>query len=175
MFRLHDLSPTDPLLGHVAHHNRAAVPAVNDLDPDGLASLVGEALLARALLDVTAPPDDPGHLAGFVLVLGPGLAYPSPNYAYFERTEQGRYAYVDRVVVAAGQRGRGLGHALYDQVEQAARAAGAAAVCAEVNVRPRNDPSLAFHAARGFVPVGEQDTSDTTRVRLLRRTLAPAA
>jgi len=40
-------------------------------------------------------------------------------------------------------------------VEQATTAAW---FCLEVNVRPRNDASLAFHHALGFVQVGEQET-----------------
>ena len=31
-------------------------------------------------------------------------------------------------------------------------------LCAEVNLAPRNDRSLAFHKRFGFSPVGEQET-----------------
>ena len=37
----------------------------------------------------------------------------------------------------------------------------------EVNVRPRNDVSLDFHASLGFREVGQQDTDGGKRVSLL--------
>ncbi|MFP5309448.1 MAG: GNAT family N-acetyltransferase [Actinomycetes bacterium] len=163
---LTDLTPDHPLLAEVARVNRAAVPAVNDLSVDELAHLVGMSRLARAIVAVDAP--DP-TVAALVLALPSGCGYRSENYAWFERAETQPYLYVDRVVVADAHRRLGLGARLYDEVVAAARASGAAAVCAEVNVRPRNEASLRFHEARGFVPVGEQDTGGgEKRVRLLR-------
>jgi predicted GNAT superfamily acetyltransferase len=46
----------------------------------------------------------------------------------------------------------------------------------EVNVRPRNETSLAFHEAIGFREVGQQDTDGgTKRVSLLALDLRPSA
>jgi predicted GNAT superfamily acetyltransferase len=41
----------------------------------------------------------------------------------------------------------------------------------EVNLEPRNDQSLAFHAALGFVEVGQQMTDYGTRVSLMTKPL----
>jgi uncharacterized protein len=60
---------------------------------------------------------------------------------------------------------------LYDEVERVARETGRLEVTCEVNVRPRNEASLAFHAARGSVEVGRQETDagSKTVVMLARR------
>jgi predicted GNAT superfamily acetyltransferase len=73
------------------------------------------------------------------------------------------------VVDPAGQ-GRGLGRSLYEAFVE--RAEGHTALCAEVNIRPRNDGSLAFHDDFGFAPVGEQDTeAGSKRVRMFAKEL----
>ena len=41
-------------------------------------------------------------------------------------------------------------------------------MCAEVNIKPRNERSLIFHEKFGFTPVGEQDTEGgSKRVQLM--------
>jgi uncharacterized protein len=83
--------------------------------------------------------------------------YPSANYRWFE--DRGvDHLYVDRIVVADHARRRGVAGMLYAAVERAAAEQGRAEVTCEVNVRPRNEPSLAFHAARGYAEVGRQET-----------------
>ena len=41
----------------------------------------------------------------------------------------------------------------------------------EVNLRPRNDQSLAFHAQLGFVEVGQQETDYDALVSLMAKPL----
>ncbi|MBW3659728.1 MAG: GNAT family N-acetyltransferase [Actinobacteria bacterium] len=131
-------------LPEVLVRNNAAVPAVGELDAERLAELVPMAASALAAeLD--------GDLAGFVIALPPGVAYTSPNYAWLS-SRYDDFVYVDRVVVLPQAQGRGVGRALYDAV--VARSS-ASLLLAEVNTRPRNDVSLAFHDRYGFVPVGE--------------------
>lgn len=141
--------------------NQAHVPAVGGLDREGLDRLVRQAETA-VLADLD------GDLGGFVLALPPGTSYGSPNYRWFsDRYDE--FVYVDRIVVDTARQRVGLGHRLYDAVEAATSAP---ILCAEVNVRPRNGPSLAFHERRGFAPVGEQDTDDgAKRVVLLAKAL----
>jgi predicted GNAT superfamily acetyltransferase len=77
-------------------------------------------------------------------------------------------------VLAQRLQGQGIGPRLYDAVEEAARAEGASEITCEVNVRPANPGSLAFHARLGFVEVGRQETKGgTTEVALLARPVPP--
>ena len=99
--------------------------------------------------------------------MDPGVDYDSENYRWFSE-RGGSFVYVDRIVVADGQRGGGIGRALYDAVFARAVEFGRAEVTCEVNVRPDNPESLAFHARLGFVQVGEQETKGGAyRVALL--------
>ena len=140
--------------------NASEVPKVGPLTADGLATLV-------ATCDLALVAEDDDGLAGMLLALAPGADYASPNYGFFEA--RGRdHLYLDRVAVAARARRRGVASTLYDAVEARARQDGRAEVTCEVNVVPRNDVSLRFHAARGFVEVGQQDVGDH-RVSLLAK------
>jgi uncharacterized protein len=94
-----------------------------------------------------------GAVAGFVVVLAPGTAYDSPNYRWFGERYGEAFHYLDRVVVDEAFRRRGLASAVYDVVEQAAAERGRLAL--EVNLDPPNEPSLAFHRARGYSEVGQ--------------------
>jgi uncharacterized protein len=160
------LRPLEPAhLPAVAALNAAEVPRLGPLDDEALAAHAGRCDLALVAVSPA------GDLVGFVLALGPGHDYASANYRWFER-RGGRHLYVDRVAVATSARRRGVASALYDAVEDRARADGLAEVTCEVNVRPPNPGSLAFHVARGFVEVGQQDTSGgAIRVALLAKPL----
>lgn len=150
--------------------NNAAVPAVNTLTRDSLEDLVGWS--CSCLVGA----DHDGTVAGFALLLGPGLDYPSPNYRFFtSRTlppEKADFVYLDRVVVGPDFRRRGVATTLYDHIER--EYAGSVFTC-EVNVRPANEVSMAFHVGRGFQEVGRQDTDAGAKtVALLRKPLPPA-
>lgn len=156
-------------LDRVLELNNDAVPAVGTLDVPGLARLVDQSALA---LGLTAGPEaGPGHIDGFCLVLTPGVDYASVNYAWFtERYE--RFVYLDRIVIGPDARGRGHGRALYEHVERhALEHTDADWFLAEVNLRPRNDASLAFHERMGFAEVGRQETNYGALVSMLARPL----
>jgi uncharacterized protein len=153
----------------VAALNEAEVPRLGSLGEAGLRAHLPRCDVALVAETVGGATDR--SLAGFVLALAPGRDYASENYRFFAARGTD-FLYVDRIAVGPSFRRRGIAGALYDAVEVAARAQGRAEVTCEVNLRPRNDASLAFHAARGFVEVGQQDTSGgTLRVALLALTL----
>jgi uncharacterized protein len=156
---------TDTDVVAVAALNASEVPRLGPLTEAELRSHLRRCDLAL----VAAGPD--GALAGFVLALGPGRDYGSENYRYFA-ARGSDFLYVDRVAVAPRFRRRGLAGRLYDAVEAHARATGYGEVTCEVNVRPLNHASLAFHAGRGFVELGREDRSGgSLRVALLARAL----
>jgi uncharacterized protein len=141
--------------------NDGAYPAVPITPAAELAELIGMSRLTLVA--------DDGEVAGFVVALAPGLAYPSENYTWWS-ARSSDFLYVDRIVLAPRLQGQGVGPLLYAAVEDAARADGATEITCEVNVDPPNPGSLAFHARLGFVEVGRQHTKgDTTEVALLAR------
>ena len=111
-----------------------------------------------------------GAVVGFCLVLPPGASYRSVNYAWFS-ARYDDFIYLDRVAVAPEHRGSGLGSRLYEEVE---RRTVASLFTLEVNLRPRNEGSLRFHARQGFVEVGQQETDYGALVSLMARSLRRA-
>lgn len=102
--------------------------------------------------------DVDGAFAGFVITFGPGTTYDSDNYRWFAGRYGDGFYYLDRIVLHERFRRRGLGGFVYDEVEALARKHGRMAL--EVNLVPRNDASLAFHEARGYVEVGRRGDED---------------
>ena len=164
-----DIDATDltPLLTM----NNRAIPAVNLLDAAELLDLVSMAHAAVIVVDDEAP-DTP---LGLVVTLAAGNDYESENYRWFEE-RGGDFLYVDRIVVAEGMRGRGLGQLLYERVFAEAELAGLTEVTCEVNLDPPNPGSLAFHDRLGFVQLGEQVTKGgSVTVALLSAPVFPAS
>jgi len=147
----------DDLAGALALNN-ANVPSVNELDAAELARL-----LRLSVVSLTAEVD--GDVGGFCVVLPPGVDYDSLNYAWFSARHGATgtpFAYLDRIAVDPAHRRLGIGRGLYAELRE--RLAGRYPVlCCEVNVRPRNDVSLAFHERIGFREVGQQDTAGGTK------------
>jgi predicted GNAT superfamily acetyltransferase len=157
---------TDADLDEILRHNNDAVPAVNELT---LADLEWFVESAHSFLVLDAPD---ASIAGFMIgLIGPGVPYDSMNYAWFSARYEG-FIYVDRIVVSAAGRGVGVGSTLYETFAERGRRDDYEVMLAEVNIRPRNDPSLRFHDRHGFVSVGEQDTDGgIKRVTMLEKRL----
>ncbi len=110
--------------------------------------------------------DVDGHFAGFVITFAAGAAYDGMHFAWFaERYDD--YCYLDRIVIDEPFQRRGLGTFVYDAVENGCARP---LLALEVNIDPPNEPSLAFHRARGFVEVGVEGTDDH-RVVLMTKEL----
>jgi len=97
-----------------------------------------------------------GLVAGFLIALNPGHDYASDNYRWFNTTYDD-FFYIDRIVIGDDARGQGVGSALYQQVILIASAFAPRVTC-EVNSRPPNPLSMAFHERFGFKTVGTQQT-----------------
>ncbi|TPK84829.1 GNAT family N-acetyltransferase [Mesorhizobium sp. B2-4-13] len=141
-------SPID----RIAQADEAAILALNNehaaelswLEAERLSFLLAEAFYARRI----------GDLEAFMMTFDQNANYDSPNFVWF-RERYISFIYVDRVVVAAHARGRGHARRLYRNLFDHARSAGHALVTCEVNTDPPNPASDAFHAALGFVEVGD--------------------
>ncbi len=160
-------SYSDVDLAAIHSINQSEVPAVGTETPEALAHIADQSVIA-----LVAEDDATGVVAGFCLVLAPGADYDSGNYRWFsDRYDD--FVYLDRIAIAPAFRRRGLGRALYGEVEQLAstRRATATQFTLEVNLRPRNDTSLAFHTELGFVEVGQRETGSGTIVSLMAKSL----
>ena len=144
--------------------NEAVTPAVNSLDLEELGWFLDNASYFRLVQR------HDGELLAFMIGLEQGHDCRSPNYRWFAKRHR-HFAYVDRIAVAETGRRLGLASMMYDDFID--RVAGKSGVLAcEVNTKPRNDGSLAYHQALGFKVVGTQQTENNTKeVVLLERPL----
>lgn len=117
---------------------------------------------------------DAGAPVAFLLGMTPEVPYDSPNFLWFRERHE-RFVYVDRLAVEVAHRKRGLGAALYAAAEDDARRLGMPLVCCEVNLRPENPESLAFHARLGFVREGEQVADGKLVAMLVKRLEGPGS
>ncbi len=128
--------------------NNAHTPHVNALTGEEFAWLVAHAGHFRMA-------EDAGGLAGFVLCLPAGTEYWSDNYRWFAERHSD-FLYLDRVVVSPRARRAGVGRAMYDDVHATADGRWLR-VTLEVNLRPPNPASIAFHEAMGYRRVGVRE------------------
>jgi uncharacterized protein len=150
-----------PLGGLLLALNNAHAQELSWLTPDRLAHLVGEAFHARRI----------GEVDAFLLAFDQNADYDSPNFLWFRGRYPG-FVYVDRIVVAASARGRGLAGLLYRDLFALAARDGHSIIVCEVNSAPPNPASDAFHLGLGFSEVGSARIHDGRKtVRYLLRGL----
>ncbi|HMQ94475.1 MAG TPA: GNAT family N-acetyltransferase [Amaricoccus sp.] len=148
-----DLRLSAPLGEALLALNNAHAVELSRLDPGRLELLVAQAFLAARV----------GTVDAFLLAFDERADYDSPNFRWF-RAGYDRFVYVDRVVVAPGARGRGLGRRLYDDLFAEALASGHRRIVCEVNVDPPNPASDTFHATLGFAEVGRARLPESGKV-----------
>jgi hypothetical protein len=141
--------------------NNANARELSWLEPDRLVRLVTTATLALRI----------GNVAAFLLAFDQDADYDAGNFLWF-RARHARFVYIDRVVVADSERGRGHARILYQAVSREAADAGHDRIVCEVNLDPPNLVSDAFHAGLGFVEVGRAVIGGGEKtVRYLSRSL----
>ena len=146
------VSPTSEGLEQLLDLNNAHAADLSWLTPDEFRQLIATGFRVTRLDTADA----------LMIALDQTADYASPNFQWF-RARYPRFVYVDRVVVSENARGRGAGRALYEDLFEAARAAGHTVVSCEVNLDPPNPVSDAFHARMGFTRVGEEAIHDGSK------------
>ncbi len=126
--------------------NEAHVSLLSPLTPARLGALLGWADRGDVIVV-------DGVVAGFVLTFAPGSAYDGAIFAECVSRFGDDFYYLDRVVVSDAFRRRGIAGRVYDELESVAAAY--SRMTLEVMVEPPNEPSLAFHRARGYADVVE--------------------
>ena len=144
--------------------NRESRPGVAALEEAELARLLS---LPQAHLVATRG----SEVVGYLLAFHRDAPYDGEEFLALRAILSVPYLYLDQVAVAPGLRHTGVGRSLYEQIGSVARAAGVGMLCCEVNRRPPNPGSRAFHGKLGFRPVGRLATRDGRDVELLARTL----
>lgn len=162
--RIVDLARDGGLPEPLRDLNNAFAEELSFLSAEKAAHLVAESFAAARVGDADA----------LLLAFDQDAAYDNVNFNWF-KARYTRFVYVDRIVVAPAARGRGLARALYLDLFQRAAAAGQERVVCEVNLAPPNPASDAFHAALGFLPVGEAGLPGTSPPKTVRYFCKPLA
>jgi hypothetical protein len=135
--------------------NNNAFPHVSIINEVDLSTLATQSFYFIVARDNVAIND---KIAGFLLSLPAGQPYKSQNYRWFSKRYD-RFVYIDRIVVAPNYIGQGIGAQLYDELESLGKTYASLLSC-EVNLRPPNPNSIAFHKKIGFHEVGQQETNE---------------
>lgn len=146
-FQIRNAHPND--LDSIWELNESVVPHVNSITVANFAAFLREAAYFRVAAD------DENRMQGFLIALAPEASYESPNFRWFQQ-HYADFAYIDRIAVGEQHRGQGIAEGLYADL---ARFTGdwAKWLACEVNLRPANPGSLAFHRKVGFTEVGRQE------------------
>ena len=134
--------------------NEAAVPHVNSITLDRFQDFTRSAAYFRVALLAN-------HVAGYLVAFAPGARYDSVNFLWFQE-RYGDFIYIDRIAVATSARRHGIASGLYRDFFDFARPRTGLLTC-EVNTRPVNAESKAFHESFGFREVGAQETEGGTK------------
>ena len=143
--------------------NARFVHWLSPLNTVGLAELLGRCDYARQI----------GGEAFLLGYRGDG-PYRHKNVDWLSDRLDGPYAYVDRVIVAPEAAGQGHARALYRDFAAWAAGQGITTTACEVNTRPANPASHAFHATLGFTPLGEAEYGDLAVRYYAKRITLPA-
>jgi len=135
--------------------NTEFVHWLSPLDDDRLDYILDRASYQRQIHDGT----------GVLLGYGHDVDYPDHENLGWLQGHANKlrgsdsFFYIDRVIIARDGQGKGFGQQLYDDVARFAKRSGYARLVCEVNTRPNNPASHAFHLAMGFSAIGEAEYS----------------
>ena len=132
--------------------NNAAGPAILPLDATRLRYFFKQAEYFRVA-------ERDGSMAGFLIGMGSDSDHDSSNFRWF-KDHYGAFVYVDRIVIAKGQRSAGIGRLFYADVQSFAEVR-APALVAEVFMEESTHPALLFHGSFGFHEVGQHQMPDS--------------
>jgi len=149
-------------LSTVLFLNESVVPHVNSLDMSDMLDFLAKAAYFRVASD------ERDLVVAFLIGLNPDTDYDSPNFRWFCQNIK-EFAYIDRIAVASSARRQGVAEALYDDFASSSQTWAQRLAC-EVNLRPENPGSLAFHTRVGFTQAGTLEIHNgAKKVALLTR------
>ncbi len=126
--------------------NNAAVPDLNEIT-----LLKAEWMMEHCVVPNQVMLD--GKVAGAIVVLSDHCGFDSDYYRWFTARYE-NFLYIDRVIVVAWARGRGVAKSIYAEVERVANEK-QQAIVADVYAQPPNMPSLQLHRSMGFEEIAQ--------------------
>ena len=143
--------------------NQANVPHVGSVDINWFQTYLPLAQYFRVI-------EVDNEVVGFMVAMLPSTDYKSENFLWFKK-QYGSFIYVDRIAIQSTHIGKGYGKSLYEDLALQYKDKVDMITC-EVNTRPANPDSLAFHKRLGFDAVGTLITKGgTIEVSLLRKSI----
>lgn len=94
-------------------------------------------------------------IVAFLLAFTSNSTYDSVNYLWFNQRLE-NFIYVDRIVIAGAQHGKGLGKLLYQDLFDSARKRSLGKIACEFYIQPPNEVSQKFHQSFGFYQLDTQ-------------------
>jgi predicted GNAT superfamily acetyltransferase len=149
--------------------NAASHPHVAALDAQALQCLL--ALGAEILIART----EAGVVAAYLILVAGDRDYDGEEFLALRARFGAAFLYIDQIAVAEPARRLGAARCLYQAAVGIAVVRGLRRLCCEVNTRPPNPDSLAFHLALGFEVLAPFGVSDGRQVALLTRSLGDNA
>jgi predicted GNAT superfamily acetyltransferase len=148
--------------------DQQAILTMNEESVDVLSPMDAERFdRLRDLCSLLRVIEDNGEVAGFLMGFCRGTDYDSINYRWFSENYDD-FLYIDRVVVSGRHRGRGMASRFYEYAIDWSRQRGLCCLVAEIDIEPRNEPSLTFHERFGFEEVDRLAHTPTKIVSLQR-------
>lgn len=132
--------------------NQSNLPHVGSISMGEMQHLYNQAIYFR----VVELNDQP---AGFLIAFEPQADYGSLNFLWFKKRYPD-FVYIDRIVIAAEARRKGVASALYRNLEDFAVQRHIPQMACEYNLRPPNEISRQFHQRYGFTEAGTQQTEN---------------
>ncbi|MCX6954695.1 MAG: GNAT family N-acetyltransferase [Verrucomicrobia bacterium] len=139
---------------------RPAVAALDETTLSGLLAFEGHHFVAV---------DRAGAVAGYLLSFLRESDYDDTEIRELRRRLPEPFLYICQVVVAPEYRRQRIGRAFYATMEATARRSGVRLLCCDVNTRPPNPESFAFHRRLGLAEIGSRIAGDGTAIAFLVR------
>lgn len=127
--------------------NESLVHFLSEMDKERLVLLDQTSTLHKVV-------EAEGKVVAFLLGFREKADYDSVNYQWFNEHYE-KFLYVDRIVVDVNYHHLGIGKELYNFIKAYAKEENIPRITAEIDIKPENPISLAFHKKNGFIEVGQ--------------------
>lgn len=148
--------------------NQESIPNVFELN-------TGEFSLLLKLCEYSKVVEIDNEIAGYLFVLGKSQKYDGDEYNWFCQNLSEEFLYIDQIAISGKWRGMGCGKTLYKDLEKYAIQNQKPALVCEVNCRPLNHASMAFHKGLGFKELHQMETREIGVSLLAKRVLTENA